>query len=148
MYLLGFDVGSSSIKSSIGGCRIWSNHCYSEISTSRAFYECSTTRLCRARSKFLVAPCMPSVISSYSNMALQLADPDFSDRALAIGLWIVNHEQDVADGKMDQLIEELGEFFLSLGNRPVFLRIGYEFDGHVWNFYEREPFIAACKRID
>ena len=80
-------------------------------------------------------------------MALQLADPDFSDRALAIGLWIVNHEQDVADGKMDQLIEELGEFFLSLGNRPVFLRIGYEFYGHVWNFYEREPFIAVYKRI-
>lgn len=82
-----------------------------------------------------------------SNMSLQLADDDFANMALAIGLWFVNHEEEVANGTMDPLIDQLGEFFKSLGERPVFLRIGYEFDGHSWNHYDRENYLLAYKRI-
>ena len=82
-----------------------------------------------------------------SNMSLQLADPDFEHMALAIGLWLVGQEDKVADGTHDEYIDRLGEFFLSLDNRPVFLRIGYEFDGHSWNHYEIEPYKAAYRRI-
>ena len=82
-----------------------------------------------------------------SNMSLQLADPDFEHMALAIGLWLVGQEDKVAEGEHDALIERLGQFFLSLGDRPVFLRIGYEFDGHSWNHYEIEPYITAYRRI-
>lgn len=82
-----------------------------------------------------------------SNMSLQLADPDFEHMALAIGLWLVGHEDKVADGVHDELIDRLADFMLLLGDRPVFLRIGYEFDGHSWNGYEIEPFKAAYRRI-
>ncbi|NNE35053.1 MAG: endo-1,3-beta-xylanase [Rhodothermales bacterium] len=82
-----------------------------------------------------------------SNMSLQLADPDFENMALAIGLWLVDHEDKVADGERDDLIARLGEFLLSLGDRPVFLRIGYEFDGIGWNHYEIEPYKRAFRRI-
>jgi len=84
---------------------------------------------------------------SPSNMSLQLADPDFENMALAIGLSMVNHEENVAQGKVDHLIKRMGEFFLSLGDRPVFLRIGYEFDGHSWNHYDLDNYKIAYKRI-
>jgi hypothetical protein len=81
-----------------------------------------------------------------NNMSIQLADPDFDNSALAIGLAIIDNEELIADGTHDKYIEEMGKFFLSLGNRPVFLRIGFEFRGP-WNRYEREGFIGAYKRI-
>ncbi len=82
-----------------------------------------------------------------SNMSLQLADEDFRHMALAIGLWLVGQEDKVADGTHDALIDRLGEFFLSLGDRPVFLRIGYEFDGHSWNHYDLDDYKTAYRRI-
>lgn len=81
-----------------------------------------------------------------SNMSLQLADEDFKNSALAIGLWLVNHEDEVANGQQDSLIDKMGEWLKSLGNRPVFLRIGYEFAG-AWNHYDREDYIKAYRRI-
>ena len=81
-----------------------------------------------------------------SNMSLQIADEDFRHSALAIGLAMVNHEKEVANGERDALIKKLGEFLLSLGDRPVFLRIGYEFSG-AWNHYDREDYVKAYKRI-
>ena len=44
-----------------------------------------------------------------SYMALQLGDNDFENMALAIGLWMVNHEAEVAQGKMDGLIRRFGD---------------------------------------
>ncbi|MEL7122167.1 MAG: glycosyl hydrolase [Bacteroidota bacterium] len=82
-----------------------------------------------------------------SNMSMLLEDPKFKHTSLAIGLSLVNYEDKVADGSMDDSIKQLGEFLLSLGDRPVFLRIGYEFDGYPWNHYEREPWLEAYKRI-
>ena len=84
---------------------------------------------------------------SPSNISMQLADPDFENVALAIGLSMVNHEERIASGEHDEYIIRMGEFFKSLGKRPVFLRIGYEFDGHSWNFYDRESYIFAYRRI-
>jgi hypothetical protein len=82
-----------------------------------------------------------------SNMSLILSDSNYANVALAIGLSLVNHEDKVARGELDNNITALGEFLLSLGERPVFLRIGYEFDGYPWNFYEREDWVKAYKRI-
>ena len=45
-----------------------------------------------------------------SNMSLQLADPDFENSALAIGLKLVDHEIKVAEGQHDSLITEFGPF--------------------------------------
>ena len=81
------------------------------------------------------------------NALLQHEDPDFENMALAIGLQYVGHEERVADGTHDKFIDSLGGFLKSLGKRPVFLRIAYEFDGDPWNHYKREPTLRAYKRI-
>ncbi len=81
------------------------------------------------------------------NASLQLKDSSYTDMAMAIGLQFVNHEEKVADGTHDKYIDKLGDFLLSLGKRPVFLRIAYEFDGDPWNSYEREATIKAYRRI-
>ncbi|MEM9325075.1 MAG: endo-1,3-beta-xylanase [Bacteroidota bacterium] len=84
---------------------------------------------------------------SPSNLSLQLADPDFDDMAVAIGLSLVNHEMAVANGERDSLARAYGAFLKSLAPRPVFLRIGYEFDGHGWNHYDRVSYLNAYRRI-
>ena len=82
-----------------------------------------------------------------SNMAMQLSDPDFKNMALAIGLAFVNHEAQVANGEHDDLIVGLAEFIKKQGERPVFLRVGYEFDGHQWNHYDKENYIKSFRHI-
>ena len=79
-------------------------------------------------------------------MSLQVADEDFQNMALAIGLELVNHEGEIARGELDSLVRALGTWIKSLGQRPVFLRIGYEFAGS-WNHYNQEEYIAAYRRI-
>lgn len=81
------------------------------------------------------------------NASLQLSSPNYSNMALAIGLSFVNHEEKLADGTHDSLINKLADFLLSLGKRPVFLRIAYEFDGEPWNHYDQKSTIAAYKRM-
>ncbi|WNJ16170.1 glycosyl hydrolase [Pontibacter sp. G13] len=82
-----------------------------------------------------------------SNMTLMTSDARFQNCALAIGLSLVNHEEAVAKGERDENIDRLGDYLLSLGSRPVFLRIGYEFDGHTWNHYDLEAYKGAYRRI-
>ncbi|MEL6534024.1 MAG: glycosyl hydrolase [Bacteroidota bacterium] len=84
---------------------------------------------------------------SPSNLSMQVSDPDFEGMAVAIGLSMVNHEGAIARGERDSLIQVMGQYFQSLGERPVFLRIGYEFDGAGWNNYDREDYITAFRRI-
>ncbi len=74
-------------------------------------------------------------------------DPDFKYSAISIGLSIVNHEKAIAKGKHDELIKELALWIKGLGQRPVFLRIGYEFDGWEWNHYTKKHYLAAWKHI-
>lgn len=65
---------------------------------------------------------------------------------IAIGLSLVGNENKVANGKHDALIKELGQWIKSI-KRPVFLRIGYEFDGWDWNNYNKKDYLASWKRI-
>lgn len=81
------------------------------------------------------------------NMSITVADPDLKNSCLAIGLDISNGNDSItATGGHDSLVYRLGNWIKDLGNRPVFLRIGYEFDGFEWNHYKKEFYIAAWKR--
>ncbi|WP_411030285.1 glycosyl hydrolase [Spongiimicrobium sp. 3-5] len=82
-----------------------------------------------------------------SNMSLLMSDKRYRNSVLAIGLSLVNSEVKVANGELDKNIESLGTFLKSLGQRHVFLRIGYEFDGHLWNHYDITAYKKAYKRI-
>jgi hypothetical protein len=73
-------------------------------------------------------------------------DDDFNHSMIAIGLSLVGHEERVANGQHDDLVTELGLWIKSI-QRPVFLRIGYEFDGWEWNNYNKDQFLASWKRI-
>jgi len=77
---------------------------------------------------------------------LYIQDATYQHSAIAIGLSIVDHEKKVGKGTHDALIEELGIWIKSI-QRPVFLRIGYEFDGWEWNHYDRKHYLLAWKRI-
>lgn len=77
----------------------------------------------------------------------QLASPALAGCDIAIGLELVNHEGRVARGEHDGLIEDLACWIKGTGDRRVFLRIGYEFDGHAWNHYDPEEYVMAFRRI-
>ena len=62
-----------------------------------------------------------------------------------VGLWFYGFDADVAAGKYDAQIAELVKGFAAL-QRPVWLRIGYEFNG-AWTKFSPEPFKAAWVRI-
>ena len=73
------------------------------------------------------------------------------DAALAIGLAFdscndVHHDQRIANGEYDKSIDYLAEQLKAMAPRPVFLRIGYEFDGP-WNCYQKDTFKRAYTRI-
>ncbi len=74
-------------------------------------------------------------------------DEDYKNSALAIGLSFVKHEEQVANGEHDSLIVDLATWIKGLGKRPVFLRIGYEFDGWEWNNYQKEFYLKSWQRI-
>lgn len=57
-----------------------------------------------------------------------------------------SYEQRVADGDFDPQIRHLVAGLTSLAT-PVYLRIGYEFNGLAWNGYRPEPYKAAFRRI-
>ena len=74
---------------------------------------------------------------------------DDPQATLAIGLYIVDNSgtnlTHLIDGTHDPAIDRLGAVIRAAA-RPVYLRIGYEFDGP-WNHYEPEPYIAAFRYI-
>ena len=57
-----------------------------------------------------------------------------------------SYEARVAAGDFDQQIRYLVDGLASL-TLPVYLRIGYEFNGLAWNGYRAEPYRAAFRRI-
>ena len=77
---------------------------------------------------------------------LYLNDSTYDTSAIAIGLSFVNNEKKIAKGKLDHLIEELA-MWIKATNRPVFLRIGYEFDGWSWNHYNRKYYLKVWNKI-
>ncbi|MCP3995877.1 MAG: hypothetical protein GY722_12560 [bacterium] len=80
--------------------------------------------------------------------AAKLADLQ-PDAAMAIGVYLVDHSgtnlAHIADGTHDDAIDDLGAFITEL-DRPVYVRLGYEFDGE-WNRYDPEQYIAAWQHV-
>jgi glycosyl hydrolase family 26 len=76
---------------------------------------------------------------------LYLNNPRFDRSMLAIGLNLVDDLPNVVSGARDANITQLGNF-IKQADRPVFLRIGYEFDGS-WNHYDKAQYIQAFRRI-
>jgi len=71
--------------------------------------------------------------------------PALRHSTLAIGLHLVDQEKKIAAGKQDAAIEKLAHWIKS-ARLPVFLRIGYEFDGS-WNHYDPPAYKVAFRRI-
>jgi hypothetical protein len=65
--------------------------------------------------------------------------------SLQLGLWLVDLIDSVNDGTMDQDITALADYLSTL-DRPVFLRLGYEFDS-VSNHYHPSSYRKAFRRI-
>lgn len=76
---------------------------------------------------------------------LYLKDKTFDDSFIVLGLWMVGQEAALGEGGHDQAIRRLGKW-IKRARRPVFLRIGYEFDGP-WNNYDPAAFIKAWRRL-
>lgn len=74
---------------------------------------------------------------------------NYPQSTLVIGLYLVDQTganlEHLADGTHDDEIDRLGRFIQNAA-RPVFLRIGYEFDGP-WNHYKPETYIATFRHI-
>ncbi len=69
----------------------------------------------------------------------------YPDSVLQVGLWMVDGLDAVAAGEYDKNIDRLGVWIKSSG-RPVFLRIGYEFDIPL-NRYEPVAYVQAWRHI-
>lgn len=64
---------------------------------------------------------------------------------LVLGVCIKNALEDIVMRRCDKSIDKLGDWIRKV-SRPVFLRIGYEFDG-AWNNYDPELYKLAFKWI-
>ncbi len=69
----------------------------------------------------------------------------YPDSVLQIGLYMVGALKDVSRGVYDENIRKLGEW-IKAAKRPVFLRIGYEFDNPT-NYYDPEDYKAAYRYL-
>ncbi len=74
-----------------------------------------------------------------------LEDETFDNSVISIGLYLVNELGNIAAGNHDNSIRTLATWIKG-SNRPVFLRIGYEFDGP-WNGYNAAQYITAYRHI-
>ncbi len=79
---------------------------------------------------------------------------EFNKSVFVIGLDLQNQSYNgqvlpqlgpIANGELDHMVKQLAGF-VKRCNRPVFLRIGYEFNGH-WNGYDPGTYVRAYKRI-
>lgn len=84
------------------------------------------------------------------NAQAYLDDPAFDNVVISIGLYINNQLNNIINGSRDGDINTLGEWIIE-SERPVFLRIGYEFDGS-WNGLDpddyKEAWIHIVKKFD
>ena len=72
-------------------------------------------------------------------------NPTYTNSVISIGLYMVNEAKSVGEGTYDVQVKNLGKWIKKI-NRPVFLRIGYEFDG-AWNHYDTAEYKKAYRRI-
>ena len=94
-----------------------------------------------------------------------LHEPEFSESVVAIGLYMAGplgemgegggevctgkercNTARIARGEFDYLLDDFAGWLNAQGERPVLLRVGYEFDGS-WNGYDPEQYKAAFKYI-
>jgi hypothetical protein len=69
----------------------------------------------------------------------------YPDTTLQIGLYLVDRLKETTSGELDAQIDQLGQW-IQATKRPVYLRIGYEFDLPE-NRYEPAAYIAAWRHI-
>jgi hypothetical protein len=69
----------------------------------------------------------------------------FTNTVVQIGLYMVDALDRVNNGEFDLNIDRLGDW-IQKSRRPVFLRIGYEFDG-AHNHYDPEKYKASFRHI-
>lgn len=74
-----------------------------------------------------------------------LKDNTFENTTIAVGLYLVDELFNISMGFHDNEIERLARW-IKKTKRPVFLRIGYEFDGS-WNHYDPIQFKEAWWHI-
>ncbi len=90
-------------------------------------------------------------------MNLQKAMDTYPNSALSIGLYMVedndgkgedhpNGLTDIVNGRYDNQITRLANFAKRNAPRPIFLRVGYEFDGP-WNHYDPAKYVRAYNYI-
>ncbi len=68
-------------------------------------------------------------------------DVTFDHSAIVIGLHLVDQLLNIINGSSDSQLDKLGGW-IKAQERPVFLRVGYEFDGS-WNHYDPVQFKEA-----
>lgn len=72
--------------------------------------------------------------------------PIYKNSVLVIGLSMKNEITKIANGEYDNEIIEFGKWVKST-NRPVFIRIGYEFDGGWNNYHPPQDYVLSFKAI-
>ncbi len=86
----------------------------------------------------------PHTESGVTQHAQSLVD-HYPESVVQIGLYMVNALEKVIGGQYDENIRHLGEW-IKATKRPVFLRIGYEFDG-MHNHYDPVRYVQAYRHI-
>ena len=89
---------------------------------------------------FIGSGCQEAGVQDLNGLA-----QEFPGSAVQLGLYIVGQVPSINTGQMDDQIRKLATRLREV-RRPVFLRIGYEFDGP-WNAYEPEGYRRAFRRI-
>ncbi|WP_341676537.1 glycosyl hydrolase [Niveibacterium sp. SC-1] len=93
----------------------------------------------------LDGPIKGSGCSDSGTMDFQDWVQNYPDTVAQVGLYMVSSLTDAATGELDHVIADMAEILRQSG-KPVFLRIGYEFDGP-WNRYHPDLYKMAWKRI-
>ncbi|OVE77986.1 hypothetical protein BVX98_01535, partial [bacterium F11] len=69
----------------------------------------------------------------------------YPNTVLQIGLWMVDTEEQILEGMVDESLDRLADWIKST-KRPVYLRIGYEFD-YPKNHYDPKDYVLAYRSI-
>ncbi len=80
-----------------------------------------------------------------SNASHYTDNRKYDNTVLQLGLYMVDDLDNINNGKRDSNIEKIGKWIKST-KRPLYLRIGYEFDGS-WNHYDPEAYVKAYRKI-
>ncbi len=79
------------------------------------------------------------------NAQLYMDDSTFDNTVLVIGLYLVGILDEIGQGQYDQNIIDFARWIKDQ-NRPIFIRIGYEFEGP-WNNYNPSSYKNAWRHI-